>query len=84
MHDRGWRQGIPIEDVLHAIPGHAPLSAAARERLAPVANDPIAEAAETLAVPRQTVVAAVAPDDPREVLLLLVERSMPIGLAPCC
>ncbi len=36
------------------------LAAAARERLAPVADDPVAEAAETFAVPRQTVLAAVA------------------------
>ena len=59
-----------------------PQAAAACEPLPPCASDLVAEPLQTLAVPRPTVVCAVAPDRPSEVVVLRLDRQVPVTLAP--
>ena len=80
--DPGWRQGIPLEEFGHAVPVQAPEAVTAFEPLPPDADDLVAEPPETLAVPCQTIICAVAPYRSGKVIPLRRDRQVPVFLAP--
>ena len=73
---------MPLVDFCHPVPVQAPEAAAACEPLPPDADDLVAEPTETFAVPRQTIICAVASDHLRKVLPLCLDRQVPVSLAP--
>ena len=75
---------MPVEQLVYLVPGHAPQAAAACKPLPPSASDLVAEALQTFDVPRATIVCAVAPGRPSEIVLLRLDWQAPVVLHQSC
>ena len=73
---------MPLETLVHPVPVHVLQAAAVCEPLPPGAANLVAEPLQTFAVPRPTIVCAVASDRPSEIVMLRLDRRVPVTLAP--